>query len=390
MISEALLAFIQEHLDEDPVSLTLKRDRYPGIDLSLASRAILARKKLVNKCPSWAQNKNVFVCDSIAVEQCSSEILASYKASLVAPGAIGVDLTGGLGVDSYFFSQKAASWHYMDLAPDRCSMAKHNFGVLGACNIVTHTGSAEKEGVALVKELKPWLVFIDPDRRSSGRRTYSLVESAPNICTLIPLLHKESPNTSYLVKLSPVLDLKYLQGISWPFIADIHVVSYNRECKEILLMISPEAKGNVVVVELSAANGYVYTSSLTPATPNCSVDIGTYLYDPDPGINKVGISYFPEFAHKVWQPHPNTSLFMSNERVPNFPGRVFHILRGGKWSRQIAKGFSGGTFHLSVRNIGTTTEDFGKRWKIKEGGDLFLHLFKTMDNQVYYTLANRV
>ena len=108
MLSDDLLSFIWEHRHEDPYSLAFRRSAYEGFDFMLALEAIKARQKLARKIPTWAEVPHLFVPSEVMVEQSSSPETAQHKSRFVRSAKWKVlDMSGGLGVDSYAFAQKS-------------------------------------------------------------------------------------------------------------------------------------------------------------------------------------------------------------------------------------------------------------------------------------------
>ena len=392
MIDEKLLHFVQEHADEDPLRLALEGDKYPGVDVSLASRAIAARHKLRLKVPTWYACPQVFVEDRVAVEQSSSEIAARFKVRLLPDDvSVGIDLTGGLGVDSYFLAQKMSEWHYLDADPRRVMLATHNFQALGAEHIHTHSGKAETEGVELMRELRPQLIYLDPDRRpGGGSRKFHLSDSTPDILSLIPCIFELSTHAVILVKLSPLIDITYLKSLDFPLPFDTYILSVGREAKEVLIRFSTQAAGSTYAIEIGPEKILCEKAAILPTSVPVSDKVGNYMYDLYPSFAKVGIDYFPQFADHLIKPDRNTHLYFSDELINNFPGRAFKVLEFGKWSGQIAKKFSGTTLHLVTKNLKTSTDNFRSRLKIKEGGELFLFIYAAIGRKSCYVLAKAI
>ena len=114
----------------------------------------------------------VFVPEAVVVEQSSSPETAAYKSQFVPTDGTVLDLSGGMGADSFAFAKVAKAVTYLELSQERAELAAHNFKALGCGNICCHTGAAEVEGLALVKELQPDLIYLDPDRRPSAADVY--------------------------------------------------------------------------------------------------------------------------------------------------------------------------------------------------------------------------
>ena len=74
---------------------------------------ISARQKARDKLPTWYASDDVLFPPALSVEQASSERTAQYKASLV-DGALLIDLTGGMGVDTWAFAQQVGQVMYVE------------------------------------------------------------------------------------------------------------------------------------------------------------------------------------------------------------------------------------------------------------------------------------
>ena len=134
--------FIEKHLKDDVRSLALSK--FPeDVDKTLALNQIEARQILSKKVPSWASNPDLLFPKHLSIEQCSSELTAKYKVSIIEGGDVFVDLTGGLGIDSYFLSQKFKTSYYVENQKELCDLAEHNFGVLGRKITVVNFSYAE-------------------------------------------------------------------------------------------------------------------------------------------------------------------------------------------------------------------------------------------------------
>ena len=122
--------FIESHLKDDVRQLALHK--FPDdVDKTFVLNQIEARQLLSKKVPSWASNPDLLFPKHLSIEQCSSELTAKYKASIINGGDVFVDLTGGLGVDSYFLSERFKTSYYVENQKELCDLAEHNFAVLG-------------------------------------------------------------------------------------------------------------------------------------------------------------------------------------------------------------------------------------------------------------------
>ena len=129
------IQFIKDHATDDLTRLLLSAAKYPGMDIPFLVDQIAVRRQIREKLPSWFENGQLVFPAKIAAEQCSSEQTAAYKQELIGESWTICDLTGGLGIDSYFLSRKAKQLTYIERFPVYCEAAKHNFSVLEANNI---------------------------------------------------------------------------------------------------------------------------------------------------------------------------------------------------------------------------------------------------------------
>lgn len=391
-ITPEILSYIWDHREEDVRRLALNHPPFGKNDFIVALNAIQARQKLQTKWQEWAKNPQVFIPESVIVEQSSNPETAIYKTRFIrSPHSIVLDLSGGMGADSYAFSQYCDAVIYLEANDNRVQIARHNFFSLGINNITCHTGRAENEGVELAKNYQPDLIFIDPDRRAyKNVRTFFLNESSPDVTTLIPRLLNVSPHSELLIKLSPMLDISYLED-ALPYIFDLHIVSLHRDAKELLLHIYPHERPKIVSLELQRDITFTCTSdpSLPPEIIPFSPEVGAYIYDLYPAFAKVGYPSL-QLGYPVWQPAQNTHLYFSHQYLPDFPGRVFRVIerntKGKKWLKQIART----PLHLITKNIHTTTDTFRKTWHIQEGGERFLLVYGSSDGNNAMVLSEAI
>lgn len=373
--------FIIEYACADTTRLRLKNIE-ANFDVSWAILQIEARKKLQNKLPSWLSHLDVVFPSILSAEQCSSELTAQYKQRLVQPGSL-LDLTGGLGVDSFYFAQKVSQVIYVERFDEYCRAAKVNFKALNAGNITV----VQDDCVHFLQNNDRLFdtIYIDPARRGSGnKRVFALDECEPNVLEIIPLLTRYSKRL--IIKVSPMADLSALQSLL-PGIVEIHVVSVKNECKELLLVIDTEydeAKGNnKPVTVLCAAIDSPKDSSIfsfkidqekqLPHSASCNL-IKDFLYEPNSSILKAGAYKTVANAYDVVKLHKNSHLYTSERYVEDFPGRKFKVIEtipfNSKGIKQVEKEYP--QLNLSTRNFPLTTAELKKRLKNKDGGDFYL------------------
>lgn len=390
-LSSKLIEYVYKHRNEDVRTLALSQKEIEGIDLKVALSAIQARQRLTHKWPEWANHPDVFIPASIMVEQASSPDTAWYKNRFVQHRDWRVlDLSGGMGADSYAFAEVAHAVHYLDISEERSAAAAHNFHALGISNIHCHTGKAESLGIELATQIQPNLIYIDPDRRpAASGRVFLLEESLPDITTLLPRLKEAAPHAHQLVKLSPMADIDYLtQRLDQHF--DLHVISVRREAKELLLHFHPRASYTLTAVEIQRDRCYFASApmGIKSETPT-SEEIGDYLYDLFPAFSKIGYNALG-LDFPVWKPALHTHFYFSKQYLPQFPGRHFRILESNlgekKWLKRVTKS----PIHLLAKNLPTSTDQLRKQLRVTEGGTDFLIAYGDQKAKRRFLLAQLI
>lgn len=366
--------FVRAHRDDDVRRLALQLSKSGDKAVETVLRQIAGYQVARHKVPSWSQVDEVNYPPHLSLEQCSSEITARYKASLVG-GARLADLTGGMGVDCYFMAQQFEVADYIECQPLLCELAQHNFDVLGARHINVHQASAIE--YILNMPLVDW-IYLDPARRDKdGGKVVALSDCMPDVSQLEDLLLSKSRYT--MVKLSPMLDLSVLQS-SLKHIAEIHIVSVANECKEILVILTSSADSSnpqIICVDLweqRPAEVFRFTrAEESVAVPEYTDTVDTYLYEPSASILKAGAFRSVAARYGLTKLHRHSHLYTSNRCVA-FPGRTFEVESVSGFSKRdlavLLKGVE--KANLTVRNFPASAVELRKRLKLKDGGDVYL------------------
>lgn len=244
---DSFSAFIQEHDGADTFDvrfLTSVRQQF-GADAERVIATLAVRKKLKDKVPQWFAEPSLVYPKPLAGEQCSSSATAFYKASLLqelaasaGKGCLRVaDLTGGLGVDAWAFSQVATEVLYNEMDADLADAARHNFAALGRSNIRVSCAEITADSLsAVLGNFAPDVIFLDPARRSaSGQKVFRLADCSPDLIALKDSLLQVCPTV--LVKVSPMADIAQLGRELGDWLQAVHVVAVGDECKELLLLL---------------------------------------------------------------------------------------------------------------------------------------------------------
>ena len=364
--------FIESHLKDDVRQLALQK--FPDdVDKVLVLNQIEARRLLSKKVPSWASNPDLLFPRHLSIEQCSSELTAKYKASIIEGGDIFVDLTGGLGIDSYFLSEQFKTSYYVENQKELCDLAEHNFTVLGRKITVVNEDSES----FLSKNQNFDLVFIDPARRDIyNRKMVSLHDCSPDVVKLVETFPEMSPRKpSFLIKASPMLDISLITN-ELKNISEIHIVSVKNECKEILIKIEPgfddEIKYfclNFVGNDLKSAQLFEFSEhSESSANSDYAPKIKRYLYEPNASIMKSGAFKLISQRFGIDKLHINSHLYTSDNLIPDFPGRVFEVVGFAPFNKKVKKELLNDITEASVatRNFPLSANELRKSLNLKE------------------------
>ena len=417
---EKLTQFISDHLGDDTSRLLLGRGRWPDIDMDLAVACIESRRKLKGKVPEWYDNPSLIFPAKLSAEQCSSSATASYKAALAQRVALSegrfvadaprdfawkiVDLTGGLGVDSWFFSQRASKVLYNEMQKRLCEAARHNFSNLGAENIEisNHAVSScpsddtlEASPTMLLEDFKPDIVYMDPARRGEGgRKVFLIEECTPDVLNLKDEIFTISRHM--LIKLSPMADITMVCDRLGPECREVHVVASGGECKELLIWMDREWKGEYSIHAVELPDDYPASEtsvfSFLPSEERKSVPAmatidGTgeaghtplYLFEPGKAMMKAGA--FNLISERLGLTKLGRSshyyLVDSKEKANSLKclGKIYSILRCENLDKRTLKA-AGKDFprsEVTARNIPMDTDTLRKKLGVISGDDA--HIF---------------
>lgn len=374
MISEETRAFIDAHLADDLRRLALSAKVPEGADLRAVLTQIEAVQLLKRKAPRLAMLKGAEFPGRAALEQCSGEAAAAYKAGIVRRAVpergTMADLAGGLGVDFMAMSPLFAEAAYVDRDGELCDLARNNFKAAGMRKFSVVCADSEK----LLQEMKPAdFVFIDPARRIPGRRRAVLPgDCAPDVTKMLPFLERKC--RFLMLKLSPMLDISAaLRGTSG--CRELHVVAVNGEVKEIISLsdFSGGSEALIVCSEISAAGTRSFSfRQREEREASCGFcdEIGAFLYEPAPAVLKAGAFRLTAQRYGLRKLHPNTHLYTSDEFNGSFMGKVFKVEGAagfpGREARLLCKALPGAD--VAVRNFPVKAEELRRRLRVKAGG----------------------
>lgn len=441
---EQLVKFVSDHLGDDTSKLLLARGKWPEIDMDLAVNCIESRRKLKGKVQEWYDNPALLFPARLSAEQCSSSATGRYKADLAeriymcsgdsigteesicplpllsdsngVPGTDGpnwkiADLTGGLGVDSWFFSQKASHVLYNEMQDVLCYAAVHNFRVLGADNIVVSNnavGNASEQvsPTVLLSEFGPDIVYMDPARRGEGgKKVFLIEECTPDVLTLRDEIFSISRHI--LIKLSPMADISMVCDRLGPTCREVHVVATAGECKELLIWMDREwaEEYHIHAVELPAdypeSEPPVFTfrpseerGSAAKTVAKTDLTGNAFLFEPGKAFMKAGGYNLVSTRMDILKLGKSTHyyIFTDSDKIDllkNF-GKVYGILRCEPLDKRTIK-TAGKDFpkaEVTARNIQMDTDTLRKKLGVTSGDDAHIFGLKS-DSQGNLILCTR-
>ena len=326
-----------------------------------------------------------------------------------------VDLTGGFGVDfSYIASRLGVKSMYVERQAHLCEAAKENFGRLGLKNAIVKNGDGievlhsfaskkddaasdslgitEEQSRSLLKtNLGLKLIFIDPARRDdAGNKVVSLKDCTPDVTVLQEEMLSKADYV--IIKLSPMLD--WHRAVSeLNCVKEVHIISVNNECKELLLVLSArnmgemeassadrEVKhaGSLRIYCVNDAQSFVCdeldmeSSSVRIAPP--VLEEMQYLYEPNASLMKAGCFSILSKRYGAKMLSKNSHLFVSRDLIAAFPGRSFRIIAISSFNKkELKRHLSGITkANIATRNFPLSVAELRKRLKLKDGGETYI------------------
>lgn len=380
--------FINKNLLSDIMSVLLSKPIFEGIGQKELAEQIEAKKKCREKLPTWFNAPNIYYPNKLNIEQTSSELTAEYKSQLVHGKSL-IDLTGGMGVDSYYFARKVLKVFHCEINLGLSTIASHNFKILGQKNITC----IPEDGIDFLMRSDhnfDW-AYIDPSRRSDKKgKVFLLEDCLPNVPGHLASIFKKTSNI--LLKTSPLLDIKMgVQALG--FVKDIFVVAVQNDVKELLFVLE---KGYSGPIQITAANikpnkidEFTFSLESEPLT-SCNYALPSiYLYEPNAAILKSGGFRSVAQAHGVQKLHVNSHLY-SSENLVEFPGRRFKIQQVLPYSKKTLKTLSFSKANITIRNFPISVAEIRKKHKIKEGGDHYLFFTQDLEENLIVLVCSKI
>lgn len=363
LLNKEVQDYIHANLKTDLHSLLLKKSPFSEVSMQEIVQQIKGKQVAEKKFPFLLKDGIIFP-PQLNMEQSSSEKTALYK-SQILKGKKFIDLTSGFGIDAYYLSQNFEDITLIEQNTELLEIVEHNWNTLG------------RKARFINQKLEDFLnenrenfdiVYLDPARRDQNKNKVFLLEDlSPNILEIQEKLLSISDQV--IIKLSPLIDLKYLISVL-PNIFRIDIIALKNDVKEVVVFLSGENKkeiiGNCVNLE-SGESDFTFPFGEEENAQSEYSEPEKFIYIPNNTILKAGIFNLIAEKFGVKKLHPNTHIYTSSERVEYFPGRIFEMEIID--SKKIKKKEQ---FNIISKNYPLKPEEIKKKYGLKDGGNDYL------------------
>ncbi len=362
--------------------MSLKKSPFTGVSSRELATQLAGLQFARKSVPSWYGRHGLLYPNSRALQQASSEATGLYKAELTGPVRTLWDLSGGLGVDTFFLGRGSVGAYFVEPGDELCALAGHNFPILGLDNMQifkgealnflrSHSGNAD-------------LAFVDPDRRDAlGRKHILWRDCSPDMSECIPALKDRVDRL--LVKASPLLDLSRgadeLNSYSDTLrVSEMHLVAHKSEVKELLFLMEcrdiPTEEARILSTELGSDRHFRFEHTLSEEAGSKALKAnprpGDYLFDPHPALRKSGAFKTVSARLGIGKLHPQTHLYTSDVRV-DFPGKTYRIRDILPSGASSMKAWNNQRAGVVCRNYPAEPQALRKKYRIRDGGRSHLY-----------------
>ncbi|WP_298288058.1 class I SAM-dependent methyltransferase [uncultured Lutibacter sp.] len=379
--------FINKNLETNLTSLILKGSPFKTISIQEIAEQIEAKKRCQKKLPTWFNSPNIYYPNKLNIEQTSSEITAAYKAKLVSGNSL-IDITGGFGVDAYYFSKKIKNIIHYEINSELSQIVSQNLQSLNTQNIYTHIGN----GIEFLKNSTnnfDW-IYADPSRRNDTKgKVFLLKDCLPNIHDNLTVLFKKADHI--LLKVSPILDISSAIN-ELIFVKEIHIIAVNNEVKELLFVLEKNYNQtiNTQTLNFNKNNVQQFNFSYKKEAQSTFSEPKKYLFEPNTAILKAGAFHQISEFLKVDKLHEHSHLYTSNLLI-DFPGRSFEILHCISYNKkQLKHLIPSKKANITTRNFPETVAQIRKKTGLKDGGNQYLFFTTDINNHKIVLICKKI
>lgn len=368
LFSAEIHEFINANLASDTTKLALQKNSFSNEVWLVILNQISAKQKIKAKLPIWFNTPDIIYPSKTSLEQTSSEKTAQYKSELMSGSSL-IDVTGGFGVDDYYFAKKIKHVIHCEINSELSKIVSHNTKALQSTNIECIHGDSTEILKNTSKQFD-WL-YSDPSRRNDTKgKVFMLKDCLPNVPELLPFYFEYTSNI--LIKTAPILDISAgLTEIS--NVKSIHIVALDNEVKELLWVLEKNYSSAIEIICSNVTKDKVESFRFEYGqTAVSSYNLPMkYLYEPNAAIMKSGGFGSLSKQFEIDKLHPHSHLFTA-EHLIDFPGRIFEIESSIAYTKQNMKlTLAQKKANITTRNFPESVENIRKKWNIKEGGTLY-------------------
>lgn len=380
--------FINANIGADSSKLALQKNPFPEVNWIAILNQIAAKTKAKDKLPTFFKTENIIYPSKISVEQTSSEKTSLYKASIVS-GETLIDLTGGFGVDDLYFSKVMKNVIHCEIDAELSNIVRYNFEIMGVRNIKCELGDSYTYLDKTESKLD-W-IYIDPSRRNDTKgKVFMLKDCFPNVPELLPFYFTKTD--TILIKTAPILDIS-AGLLELSKVKCIHIVAVDNEVKELIWELSKKFAGNPTIKTINITNkkreefGFELNSNAQFSNYGSPKK---YLYEPNSAIMKSGGFDEIGIQYQLDKLQQHSHLYTSDEKI-DFPGRVFEVQDAISYAKNEMKSYlENKKANITTRNFPDSVEEIRKKWKIKDGGNLYCFFTTDINNHKIVLICTKI
>lgn len=355
--------YIDANLNTDLHTLLLKKSPFPEVSMQEIVRQIKGKQVARKKFPFLLKEGIIFP-PQLNLEQASSEKTALYKSEILK-GEKFIDLTCGFGIDAYYLSRSFRKVILVEQNAELLALVEHNWNVL------------ERNAAFINQRLEDFLMdnqeyfdvmYLDPARRDQQKNKVFLLEDlSPDVLAVQNRLLAASEQV--VIKLSPLIDLKYLVSVL-PAIFRMDVIAVKNDVKEVVIFLSGKRNAGIACRCVNLESGETDFTFAFGDEDKAGKRYGEpekFVYIPNNAVLKSGAFHLVAEKFGLKKLHPNTHLYTSDSIAEGFPGRVLEmeIIE----AKQIKKN---GRFNIISRNYPLKPEEVKKKYQLTDGGEDYL------------------
>ncbi|MCX8523414.1 RsmD family RNA methyltransferase [Chryseobacterium formosus] len=363
ILNSDIQKYINANLNADLHSLLLKKSPFPEVSMQEIVQQIKGKQVAQKKFPFLSQDGIIFPTQ-LSLEQSSSEKTAEYKSEILK-GKKFIDLTSGFGIDAFYLSKNFDEITVVEQNTELLEIVEHNWNILDK---KAKFINQKLEDFLIENKEKFDVIYLDPARRDQNKNKVFLLEDlSPNILEIQEQLLSISEEV--IIKLSPLIDLKYLISVL-KNVSKIEIIAVRNDVKEIVVSLTTNYSGEINCNCINLESEEKEFSFGINEEKNAEAEYSEperFIYIPNNTILKAGIFNLISKEFKIKKLHPNTHLYTSEIKIDHFPGRILEMEVID--SKQIKKKEQ---FNLISKNYPLKPEEIKKKYQLKDGGEDYL------------------